>query len=136
MISLTPICPVCGSAPNADGSHVCRDEEVAPSAGILAVTRRYLKTVNQMAASLNTALRRDTEAKAVMISAHDHLVEWYVQDQGDFLGIPGAINAAHREVEAVKLIDAWLGKCPRMYTDVHGGREVTDVVVTLPMAGL
>ena len=33
MVSLTPMCPVCGSAPNADGSHVCRDVAVRKPLG-------------------------------------------------------------------------------------------------------
>ena len=53
----------------------------------------------------------DAERDA-LVRSHLTMVEWYVQDQGEFLGTVGAISAAHREVEAVQLIDAVLGKCP------------------------
>ena len=47
-----------------------------------------------------------------LVTAHATMVEWYVQDQADVIGTVGAINAAHREVEAIQKIDAVLGKCP------------------------
>ena len=55
----------------------------------------------------------DAERDA-LVRSHLTMVEWYVQDQGEFLGTVGAISAAHREVEAVQMIDAVLGKCPEV----------------------
>ena len=52
------------------------------------------------------------QAEAALVSAHLTMVEWYVQDQADVIGVVGAITAAHREVAAIQQIDRLLERCP------------------------
>ena len=50
------------------------------------------------------------EMKAALVAARATMVEWYVQDQADVIGAEQAAEAAHREVAAVRAIDAVLAK--------------------------
>mgnify|MGYP001580142655 CR=1 FL=1 len=60
------------------------------------------------------------QAEAALVSAHLTMVEWYVQDQGEFLGVVGAIGAAHREVAAIQEIDRVLERCPERAASGEG----------------
>lgn len=50
----------------------------------------------------------DLKCKEALEHARETLVEWYVQDQADVVGEQLAVTLAHKEVHAIRLIDALL----------------------------